>query len=468
MPAYCHTLMKKILFFICFLLFTTGVFAQRFSQYNSGTLYDSFENPSQRSFIPDSSYQFASNFFIPNININGLLTGDAQGTAKSRAFLKTYNNSLLQIDKGKFSHADADFNYYWFMFKMYTGLRNDEEIGISAQVKGEFKGLIPDEGAALLGDPNSFKKSFYDNIFNGNYYYQLYHQISFSYRRRVSSDFAFGFKVSALMGILYKKVDINESDAIFNKAADAVDVGLRGTFFNSYYPNYNLSSKVFYPSFRNPGASISLGTTYRTNDGFMLQGNIKDLGFIHWSSQSQIFNFNNSEIISHLSSKHKEDSVYNHVNSIIHNNLTTTDFTTPIDGRAEISINRTYWIDYFNNFKYTPTLIASKELFYQGFTAAFVNPVQYHNYILTLTGTYDDLKIFTLGGQFMYKTPNFEFFVGSDKLAQSLVLLSDAASKNQASINQNGAFTGADFYIGVSFKFGWLIEHPMNASEHGF
>src|SRR5258708_13021887 len=96
--------MKKILLVLCLLFFTVKIFAQQFSQYNTGTLYDSFENPSQRAFIPDSSKQFASNFFVPNFNGNFVLNGNAQSTFTSRIFLNVYDNSAFQIGQNNYNH----------------------------------------------------------------------------------------------------------------------------------------------------------------------------------------------------------------------------------------------------------------------------------------------------------------------------------------------------------------------------
>ena len=112
-------------------------------------------------------------------------------------------------------------------------------------------------------------------------------------------------------------------------------------------------------------------------------------------------------------------------------------------------------------------------MFYNGFTGALVNPVQYKNYVLTLTTTYDDLKTFNVGGQFMYKTPNFEFFIGSDALYQTAEFLHDASSKSAGNIRSNSSYSGGDIFLGFSVKFGPVIEHPMNASviptgEKGF
>ena len=455
------------------MFFTVKIFAQQFSQYNTGSLYDSFENPSQRAFIPDSSKQYASNFLFPNLNFNAFLSGDAQASLKSRLFLNMYNNSALKINQGKNNLANLNANVYLIMLKMFTSLNGDEEMGFSWQTKAEGQGLFTDESIAAFNGAQSFVSgNAYNNIFNSNYYYQTYHQISFTYREKFNKAFAFGVKISALLGIQYQKLDITNSSAVYDNLKDTVGVALKGKYYQSYVPG-TFTRQDYLPTFRNPGASISIGTSYKTEDGFVLQGNIKDLGFIHWSSRSHIYDFDNSAIIKGLSTPQREDSIYNKVYDIIHSITAPQSFTTPIDGRAELSINKSYWLDDDKEFKYSPTLIASKELFYPGFTGALVNPFQYQKYILTLTTTYDDLKIFNLGAQLMMKTPNWEFYFGSDKLAQSASFLSESLNKNSPGISQNSAYTGADFFIGFSIKFGPVIEHPMNAStipmgEKGF
>lgn len=465
--------MKKFLLVLCLLFFTVKIFAQQFSQYNTGTLYDSFENPSQKAFITDTSKKYATNYLIPNGNFNFFLSGDAQATLKSRAFLNKYDNSALSIGQGRYNLATLSANIYFVMFKTFASLNGDEETGLSWQTKAEGRGYISDETIAALNGNQSFADQVpYTNIFNGNYYYQTYHQVSFTYREKFNNQFAFGLKISALLGIQYQKLDVTHSNAIYDNLKDTVGLALRGVYYSSFVPG-QFTKRDYLPTFRNPGASISIGTTYRTEDSFILQGNIKDLGFIHWSSRSTIYNFDNNVNIQGLQTPKREDSLYNKVYKLIHNNATVGSFTTPIDGRAELSIKKSFWLDDDRMFKYSPTAVASKELFNPGFIGAIVNPFQYQKYILTLTTTYDDLKIFNLGAQFMVQTPNFEFYLGSDKLAQSVSLVSEALNKNSPGINQNSAYTGADFFIGFSMKFGPIIEHPMNAStiptgEKGF
>jgi len=456
--------MKKILLVFYFLIFTAPLFAQQFSQYNTGTLYDSFENPAQTAFIPDTSRLFASNLFIPNFGGNFFLSGNGQATLKSRVFKNSYYNEALQIGKGQTNLANANANAYFLMLRMFSSLNGNVEIGLSAQTKFEGRGLFTDETIAALNGPSSFPNNNYANILNNNYYYQAYNQIGLSYRETVTKNFSVGFKLSALLGIEYQKLDINSSNITFDKANDAAVVSLQGTY-NSGYTAGPLVARDYLPTFRNPGASISVGTMYKTNDGFTIQANVKDLGFIHWSQYSGIYNFNGTETIKGLSTPAREDSIYNQIYKIVHTNGGQGSFTSPIDGHAELSVMKSYWLDQDNRFKYSPTLIASKELFYTGFVGAFVNPFQYGHYVFTLTASYDDLKTFNVGGQFMYKNPNFEIFIGSDKLAQTGHFAYDASNKNASDIGVNPAYTGASVSFGFAVKFGPIIEHPMNASS---
>src|SRR5215216_1626733 len=119
--------MNKIYILLFFLLISFSVSAQQFSQYNTGTLYDSFENPSVRSFIPDSSRQYAFNFFIPNFNANAYITGNIQQALKNRLFATkpSYEAKALKIGKGKYNHVNANVNAYGLMLKTFTSLNGD-------------------------------------------------------------------------------------------------------------------------------------------------------------------------------------------------------------------------------------------------------------------------------------------------------------------------------------------------------
>lgn len=462
--------MKKILLVSCLLFFAAKGFSQQFSQYNTGTLYDSFENPSQRSFVPDTSKTYAFNFLIPNFNANLLLTGDAQSSLVSRAFGGKYNNSALQIGAGKYNNANINANAYSIMFKTFTSLNGDEEMGFFSETRAEGKGAFTDESIALLNGPSGFPNNIYDNIFNDHYYFQVYNAIGFSYREKLSKQVAIGFKISALMGIDYNKLDIYESHISFDKANDAASVSLRGKYYQSQGPG-NLDVRSFLPTFRSPGAQITIGTSYRTEDGIMFQGNLKDLGFIHWYSASNSYNFNSTQTVTGLSTSKRENNILTATRGITKTNKTVAAYTSPTDGKFELSATKSYYLIEDNYaFKYSPTLIASKELLYSGIAGAMVNHFQYNNYHASLTLSYDNMNLFNAGLQFMIKSYNGEFFIGSERLIQSAGLV--GAIHSSASY-ANSSYTGADFFMGFSLKFGQVIEHPLNASiipigEKGF
>lgn len=460
--------MKKYLLILFFLFFASKIFAQSFAQYNTGTLFDSFENPAQRSFIPDSSRMLAFNLFVPNFDGNFSLTGDAQQTLKSRAFNNYYNNKALVIGPGNhFNYLLGNSTAYALMFKMFGSLNGDSEFGFFVADKAEARGVFTDESIALFNGGGSFSNDNYANVLNDRYQYQIYNEVGFTYREQVTRQFALGFKLGYVAGYESGRVNIRQSDLSFNGDGSGETLSLQGesqkTALNNTKP------------FKDPGVTFSIGTSYKTWDGFIIQANIKDLGFIHWQRFVDKYEFNRSGTVTDQTSSKRESALYNVYNDIITSGrVADTSYNTPLDGRAELSVSKLIWGNDDLSWKYTPTLIASKELFYNGFVAALVNPITYNNkYTLTLTGSYTDTKLFNMGVQFMIKSPNAEFFIGSDRITNSMNFLS-AAAKNQAAINSIPAFTGADITLGFSFKFGDVVEHPMNASvipldpDHGF
>jgi hypothetical protein len=70
----------------------------------------------------------------------------------------------------------------------------------------------------------------YSNIFNNSYTAQSYHQISLTYREKMSKKFALGIKLSGLLGIQYQQLQIDQSHITFDRANDAADITLRGRY----------------------------------------------------------------------------------------------------------------------------------------------------------------------------------------------------------------------------------------------
>jgi hypothetical protein len=448
-------------FFLAF--FTLQALGQKYSQYNTGTLYESFENPSIQSFTPDSSRRIAFNFLLPSISGNFYLTGNAQSPLKSRAFSGRYNASYLRIDEGRFNRVDANANVYLLMLRIFKSVEGNTDMGFSIQTRGEGRGIISDESVALFNGLGVFPNDHYEGIFNNQYRFQSYNQFSFSYRESVTKKVAIGFKVSALLGINYQDLDVNSSSLDISRATDQAALTMAGTYRISYSPG-GFNSREILPTFRNPGASVTFGTSIRTRDNFLIQANIKDLGFIHWSGRSNSYNFNATRMINEASGRRREDSIYKAAYNVIRTGQSKTgSFITPTNAKLEVSANKSFWLNDGKTLSYSPTLIGSKELFFPGTYVALVNPVQYKNVTVTATTSYDSYRVFHIGGQFMVKGPNAEFFIGSERFSQTGRLFL-ASRGNQAQIDRSPAYTGADFFIGASFKFGSVIEHPMNAS----
>lgn len=432
--------------------------AQQFSQYNTGTLYDSFENPSQSAFVPDYSRNIAFNFLLPNFNTDLVISGDAQPVIKRRIFSNNYGNAASILQPGKHSYLNLNSNIYAIMFKISTGA-DGSELGFSLQTRVEGRGAVSDETLMLISDFDKFKANPVDGALNPRYSYQAYHQISFSYRKNLTDELAIGIKLSALSGIAYNKVNINNANVTFDDPNNSAYLSMAGNYYTSFEPGKFNNSNML-PVFKNPGAGISLGAGYADDNGLKLQWNIKDLGFISWSKKSYAGTFNNTGVIS---SSGYEDSITQAAVSIMKSGTTQRSFTTPTDGLAEFSVSKTIALERYGYSSYTPVLILSKELFYKGFTTALVNHFQYHHVIASLTGSYDDTGIFNWGGQLMFKAPNAEFFIGSDRVWQSLSLIRGTILNSAGQLSKKGEFSGGNIFLGFSMKLGNVIEHPNNS-----
>jgi hypothetical protein len=452
--------MKKILLIICFLLLTATGFSQQFSLYNTGTLFDSFENPSQRTVIPDTSRTYASNFFVPNFDGNLFLTGNAQATLLGRTFNSKYDNSSLQIGNGAVNRANISASAYELMFKMFTSLKGYEELGFFIETKSEGHGVFTDESIALFNGPAAFPNNIYDNVLNDHFYNQIYNDIGFTYREKLSDKVAIGFKAGFLMGIDYTKLDIYESHLSFDRLNDGATIALRGRYSYSKGPG-TFDQRSFLPTSRSPGLQFTVGLSYTTDDHITFQGNLKDIGFIHWYNNSVVSNFDNSATTFGVSGANREKHVYKIVYSMLKSGYQNTSFTSSTNGRAELSATKSYYINDDNTLKYSPTLIASKELLYNGFAGAMVNRFQYKSISGSVMASYDNLNLANIGLQFMYKPNNMEVFIGSDRLLNTVTF---AGSTSKGSTYTNGSYTGGDIYLGFAIKFGSVVEHPLNAN----
>jgi hypothetical protein len=87
-----------------------------------------------------------------------------------------------------------------------------------------------------------------------------------------------------------------------------------------------------------------------------------------------------------------------------------------INGKAELMLSKE-----FGNYK--PNLILSKTIYYDGGDLVLVNNYHLKNHVLTASAAYNTTGILQIGGQYMIKTPNVEFYIGSDQLIKSYEML---------------------------------------------
>lgn len=462
--SFYFCLMKHFLSLVLLFVLTSAQ-AQQFAHFNTGTLFDSFENPAQRAFIPDSSRQFASNFFIPNFGSTGSLSGNGQNSLHSLLTKGVYNSSKLTNGLANRNYVNVGINNYWFMLKMYNRLDGDQEFGLSAQTKVEGTGSITDETLLLLDDYRNFDNGkFNNNLFNDRAQVQAYHQLSLTFREKISPAVAIGVKLSALLGIYYTKFNIEHSSFYVAKDSTQAFLLLKGSYRSSYAEEFSKRDLIGY---RNPGAAVSFGMQAQLENGLVFQGNVKDVGFIRWNKRGVTYDFNGSENIDRIAVTRKNDSrILTEADSISGHNGSSYSFVAPINGKADISISKKYTF-FTPDFYYLPTFIVSKNLFDDGLTGAFVNHFTYKSIWATALATYNNNRVWNFGGQLMFKSPNAEFYIGAEQFIRGAKFL-------RSNYNVNASATGLDAFIGFSAKFGRFVEHSANAStipmgeERGF
>jgi hypothetical protein len=445
------------IFVLTIILFSINVktFAQQFSLYNSRTLYDSFENPSQRAYQVDTSRRFAFNFFIPTISINSSFTGPAEAAFKTLLYDGMFNGRDITIGDNKHNNLTLNSNNYVAMLRMLKTVKKYKEIGLSWQIRNDGRVKVSNDIFAVFDDYRLFNSSSLQNIFSLNGYNQSYHQFSFTYRQNYTKRLAIGAKLSLLSGISYTQLKVSQSEINMDEAADVIDVSLRGTL-RSNFKFDNFQRKMADPNFRNPGLSFTAGASYKLRDGYFVLGNLKDIGLIKWSKDSYEYNFNTGKIlIDNASNQSADNRLADSLDKNISSRSVNKSYVSALNGKAEILINK----DFGN---YRPNLILSKSIYYKGGDIALVNNYHYKNYVFTGMADYNTNGFLQLGGQFMVKTPNIEFYMGSDQLVKSLEMLKNF-TKNET-IYPSG-YTGVSFYMGFALKFGRVLEHPANATQ---
>lgn len=446
--------MKKGLVVLFLVVSTLNATAQQYALFNTKTLFDSFENPAQKSFVLDSSRQFASNFLIPYLDLSSLSQGNSN-IAIRNLIRQGYTESRI----GAFANPKTmreDVNVYIAAIRLFKYHKYHSEMGFSWQIRSETqvdydadisKGLFYETFQKFASIPRI-------NIFNNNSKMQAYHQISFTYRENYTKRWALGAKVSLLSGIGYMQFDASRSSASVNSATLDVDMAAK---FRLNYPEggeFNFKNSLPY---KNLGAAITIGTTYTTKSGVFMMANIKDLGFIRWGKNSYTgaFDVTQSNIpLVGNPGEQEEDKLQRALDNLAKGNTEQKRFIAPINSRADFLISKTFGA-------YTPNLIISKHFFNKYGEAAFVNTIKSGNFSFSAIPSYNTDKNFRLGIQGMIQTPNFEMFLGTNDLIETYYAGKDIIKGNEAV--ETGYHRGS-IYLGMAFKIGYIVEHPMNMS----
>lgn len=417
--------------------------AQQFGLFNTNTLFDAFENPAQRAFVTEGSRPYASNFLLPYFGVNGGNRGDASYTLKKRindGYLDTRDVPIGTNLRNKFYGSS---NAYLFTLKINPFYQNNKELGFSWQLKSDAYADYTNEAVVALRNYGRFTSS-QNGLFNGNGYEQSYHQFSVNYRVDYDEEIAYGFKLGVLSGITYNHADINQSGLVVGQ--NNISVALTGKYKASFLLTDQLDGKTLVPDFKNPGLSLSFGTTYTSASGVLIMGNMKDLGFIRWNKSSSSIVLNNDVVtVDTRNAANSKDLQHKVVDLLISKNQQNS-FYSPTNARIDFLISKSY------NF-YTPNLIMSKNLFYNGADVVLVNNFKVQDFTLSFSPAFNMNQFLLFGAQGLYQSPNFEFFLGTDNLLKSATIFKGTSYDPKGVI-------GASVYMGIGIKFGYTAERP--------
>lgn len=427
--------------------------AQQYGLFNTKTLFDGFENPAQKVFTLDSSRKFASNFLLPYFGLGAANKGGAD--VIRRAINEgVYSARDLPLGTGKLNTAEQHSNIYLLTLKIFQSYKYQKELGFSWQLRTDGNASYTNETMAILDNYRRFDDGKeYDDVFNNKGYAQTYHQFSVTYRENYNKRLSFGVKFSLLSGTTYNNLKITDSYFRLNQEANDVEARLAGNYRASFLYGKEISSNTFMPTFRNPGASVSFGTSYNSKSGVFIMANLKDLGFIRWGKSAFISDFKGNIEVDDLQGT-SNSQLQTKLTDIATQQAKNSSFYSVTNAKADFMVSKTF--DF-----YTPGLIISKNLFYKGGDIVMVNKFRYENVSLTAVPTYNLNEFFMLGMQGMYQTPNFEFFLGSDDLLKTVSQV-NGAIKRDATVGKG--YNGASVYIGLGIKFGNTVEHPQNSS----
>lgn len=442
--------MKKLSLAAFLLLSFYFTQAQQYALFGTRTMFDAFENPSQKSFTLDSSRKFSSNFFLPYFGANAANQGDTEYAVRRLTQAGVNDTRSIPIGTGRINHFYENSNIYVATFRLFRSYKYQKEMGLAWQIRSDAHIDYTNETLALFDSYTRFPENTQLNgIFNTKGYQQTYHQFSFTYRENYNKRLAFGLKASLLSGILYNDLNIVNSNFFVSPEANALAIGIAGTYSSNFNDTNEINKSNILPTFKNPGLSLSFGTNYTTKKGLFLMANVKDLGFIWWRSRTQRTTISQSKIIEDLA--FNQSNTNDEIRDIFELDQQSKSFTAATNAKLDVYVSKQFGF-------YKPGFVVSKNLFYKGGDIALVNTFNYRNFSGSITPLYNLNKIFMVGLQGKYQTPNFEVFMGTDNLKSSFSL---ARGIRSSDANIGSGPNGGSFYMGIGIKFGQVVNHPQ-------
>lgn len=297
--------MKKILIIFCFTCFSQLLLAQ-----DGITLHFMRLNPYSANSNPSVFLPYTGHVGIPGIsNINAALINtsaqyktlfgcDEDGTITTLQ-LGTFADQLSP--KGNAINANIALNVIDFGFSI-NRLRFDFSYKIRADEYLTYNkdlGQLIAHGNMRYIDPEQAAHPEIRLTMNA------YQELSLGIQAEITPQIYIGVRPKLLFGLAHAKTSVANASLYTNPEDYFIHVNYDfDASFSSIIP-YSITSDStdglsiqFNPNdfknnwqnaFRNVGAAIDLGITYRINEHFGIAASILDLGFIHWKTQSTNF-----------------------------------------------------------------------------------------------------------------------------------------------------------------------------------
>ena len=362
----------------------------------------------------------------------------------------------LPINGKSYTHFASNTNIYVLSFKWFKRVKYQQEAGFSWQIRNDSWARVSNPTFSIFDTFNRFPDNSYSNIFNNKGYQQTFHQFAFTYRENFTKTVGLGVKLSLLSGIAYSGANITSSDITIDRTSNQYTANFAGTFQSTTIADTAVNQAVL-PTFKNPGIAVTASANFKFKKGWMLLANVKDLGFIHWNKNStEVYRLNKSINMSQANANNADKRLADTISSIFSNSTYQNEgFYSPMNGKIEVLVSKNFGA-------YHPNVLLSKNIWYPGGQATLINNFLLKNHVLSLTPSYNFLNFMNMGGQYLYKTPNFEFFIGSDQLFQTISFAKGAINSDASAVKGS---LSMGFYMGLSAKIGRLMEHPLNANR---